>query len=403
MIISIQGATNRGWLKYVIYGTDKKPRDTSKVKILKGDLLQGDRIENLTKYKENSYLILLSFKNRVDEKIVRAVLDEFEENFMMGFDKDEYHIDAVWHRDTDDDHVHIRIPKINLRTQTQLQLYFDKKDRSRINAIRDYLDVKYQLESPLDNKIFFKEDNKTYKSNFNIEKFITKNILELHQSELLDSFDDMKAFIEEQGVKIIKIGYDKPNDFHYLTIENETKKMRIKGDIYDEKFWRDSREIREKQINNNQRDRPMGGDDKRELSELKEQLDTYNVTRKQEIYRQYKPSRARATKRFNKREQESISKYKNTRETRTSLFSLKPHTLSHINNYYTFHPFPIGKEGLDCTQRVPSPTKRKSLRSDTQRKFINKQGWKISLLVPKKVKTSVLKTDRFICYPLDLI
>jgi len=25
------------------------------------------------------------------------------------------------------------------------------------------------------------------------------------------------------------------------------------------------------------------------------------------------------------------------------------------------------------------------------------------LLVPKKVKTSVLKTDRFICYPLDLI
>ena len=105
----------------------------------------------------------MSFKNRVDEEIVRAVLDEFEENFMMGFDKDEYHFDAVWHRDTDDDHIHIRIPKINLRTQTQLQLYFDKKDRSRINAIRDYLDVKYQLKSPLDNKIFFKEDNKLYK------------------------------------------------------------------------------------------------------------------------------------------------------------------------------------------------------------------------------------------------
>ena len=153
MIIQIKGSSGKGWRKYVTRGTDLKLRDPHKVKILKGDLIQGDRVVNLTDYKENAYLIVLSFKGRVDEETVRSVVNEFEQHFMMGFSKDEYHLDAVWHRDTDDDHVHVRIPKMNLRTQTQLQLYFDKKDRKRINVIRDYLDVKYQLESPLDNRL----------------------------------------------------------------------------------------------------------------------------------------------------------------------------------------------------------------------------------------------------------
>jgi len=184
MIIQIKGSSGKGWRKYVTRGTDKKPRDPSKVKILKGDLIQGDRVVNLTDYKENAYLIVLSFKGRVGEEVVCAVTDDFEQYFMMGFDKDEYHLDAVWHRDTDDDHVHIRIPKMNLRTQTQLQLYFDKKDRKRINAIRDYLDVKYKLESPLDNRPLVKEDRDFYivtpekptsniNSNFTISHFTT--------------------------------------------------------------------------------------------------------------------------------------------------------------------------------------------------------------------------------------
>jgi len=318
MIIQIKGSSNRGWRKYVTYGTDRKPRNTSKVKILKGDLLQGDRVMNLTDYKENAYLIVLSFKGRVDEKTVRTVTDEFEQHFMMGFARDEYHFDAVWHQDTDDDHVHIRIPKMNLLTHTQLQLYFDKKDRNRVNAIRDYLDMKYELESPLDNKSLIKEDRDFYidgwrkefgdvtftfadkKSRVKVEQFITQSVIELHQSGLLDSFDEMKSFIEEQGVKITKEGYDKPKDFHYLTIENKSGKIRIKGEIYNEKFWSDNRKNREEQISNNRRNRSMGGGDKGGLGELKKKLDNYDQKRKREVDAKYKPARQRAQKRIEK-------------------------------------------------------------------------------------------------------
>lgn len=404
MIIQIKGTSNRGWGKYVTYGTVKKPRDLAKVKILKGDLLQGDRVANLADYKENSYLIVLSFKGRIAEEIVCAVTDEFEQNFMMGFSKDEYHFDAVWHRDTDDDHVHIRIPKMNLRTQTQLQLYFDKKDRKRINAIRDYLDVKYELESPLDNRSLLKEDRDFYidnwrkefgdssfnftdkKSRVKVEQFITQSALELHQSELLDSFDDMKSFIEEQGVKIINVGYDKPKDFHYFTIENESGKMRIKGEIYNEEFWRNSRQNREEQISCNQRNSPVGREDERGLDQLTEKLDNYNNKRKREIDTQYKPARQRAQKRDEERKRKHTEQRQTIRKARTPLFILEPYPLDYFNRSYKFHPEPVQRKRVGDTRDVSGRTERNTFRSDTQDRFIRDQGRKISLLHTKGEK-----------------
>ena len=404
MIIQIKGSSNRGWRLYVTYGTDKKPRDPSKVKILKGDLLQGDRVANLTDYKENSYLIVLSFKGRVSEEIVRSVVDEFEQNFMMGFSKDEYHFDAVWHRDTDDDHVHIRIPKMNLKTQTQLQLYFDKKDRKRINAIRDYLDVKYELESPLDNRPLVKEDRDFYidnwrkefgnivfkfsdkKSKVSIEQSIIRIVLEMHQAELLNSFDDLKSFIAEQDVKIIKIGYDKPKDFHYLTIENEFGKMRIKGEVFNEEFWCNSRQDREEQIRNNKRNSPVGGEDKRGFGELRQKLENYNSKRKREIDKQYKSARQRAQKRAEERKRENTEKRQAIRAERTPLFIPKPYPVDYFNHSYRFHPVPVPRKRVAGSRRVSDRTERNTFRSDTQDRFIRDQGRKISVFHTKGEK-----------------
>ena len=397
MIIQIKGSSGKGWRKYVTRGTDKKPRDPSKVKILKGDLLQGDCVVNSTDYTENAYLIVLSFKGRISEEIVRAVTDEFEEHFMMGFSKDEYHLDAVWHRDTDDDHVHIRIPKMNLRTQTQLQLYFDKKDRNRVNAIRDYLDVKYQLESPLDNRSLIKEDRDFHidnwrkefgdspfaftnkKSRVRVEQFITKSVLELHQAGLLETFEDLKNFIKEQGVKITKVGYDKSKDFHYLTIENESGKMRIKGEVYNEKFWSNNRQNREEQISSNQRNSPEGREDERGLEKLTKKLDNYNRKRKREIDKKYNPARQRAEKRAEDRKRTHTEQRQTIRKTRTPLFTLKPYPIGYLNRSYKFHPVPVSRKRLGDTRDVSSRAERKQVRSSTQSRFVRDQGRKISL------------------------
>jgi hypothetical protein len=412
MIIQIKGSSGKGWRKYVTRGTELKLRDPHKVKILKGDLLQGDRVVNMTDYKENAYLIVLSFKGRVDEEIVRAVIDEFEQNFMMGFERDEYHFDAVWHKDTDDDHVHIRIPKMNLRTQTQLQLYFDKKDRNRVNAIRDYLDVKFELDSPLDNRALVKEDRDFYidnwrkefgdvpfaftdkKSRVKVEQFITQSVLELHQAGLLETFEDAKNFIEEQGVKIIKIGYDKPKDFHYLTIENESGKMRIKGEVYNEEFWSDSRKNREEQISSNQRNSPMGGESKRGLNKLKEKLENYNSKRKREIDKQYKSARERAKKRLKERKRENFGSGQTIRKTRTPVLTLEPYPIDYLNHSYKFHPVQVPKKRMDHSRKLSGRTERNTFRSDTQGGFVRDQGRKISLLHAKGERLNERTTRR---------
>ena len=404
MIIQIKGSSGKGWRKYVTRGTDKKQRNPAKVKILKGDLIQGDQVVTLTNYKENAYLIVLSFKGRVNEEVVRAVVDEFEQHFMMGFDKNEYHLDAVWHRDTDDDHVHIRIPKMNLRTQTQLQLYFDKKDRNRVNAIRDYLDVKYQLESPLDNKLLIKEDRDFYidnwrkefgdspfaftdkKSRVKVEQFITQSVLELHQAGLLETFDDVKNFIEEQGVKITKVGYDKPKDFHYFTVENESGKMRIKGEIYNEEFWCDSRENREGQISSNARDSPVGREDERGLDELKGKLENYNNKRKREIDKQYKPARQRAERRVEERERKHIEQRQIIRKDGTPLFTLELYPIDYLSLSYKFRPVPVPSKRVGDTRDVSSRAERNTFRTNSQGRFIRDQGRKISLFHTKGEK-----------------
>lgn len=62
--------------------------------------------------------------------------------------EDEVNISAVLHQDTNNTHFHCMIPKQNLLTSTKVDLYFDKRDRMKFKLVRDYLDTKYNLESP---------------------------------------------------------------------------------------------------------------------------------------------------------------------------------------------------------------------------------------------------------------
>lgn len=245
----INGAST-GWGNYVLNGTKKKPRDHNKIKVLKGDIEFGDRITNTTSYKQNAYSIVIGFKGKPDNETIESSLDDFEKMFMYGFSKDEYHMDAVLHQDTDNYHIHIRIPKLNLKTGTQLQLYMDRQDRKRVNLIRDFIDIKYNLESPLNNKKLIKEQNKVKyfdlskpKIRQQSESAINDYIRELHQADFINSLDDIKNILKETGLIVHKTGHDFAKNFHYITVSNESGKIRLKGDLYNEEFWNNSRKI----------------------------------------------------------------------------------------------------------------------------------------------------------------
>lgn len=145
MIISVNSGS-KGWSEYVIDGTKEKPRDKSKVYVLDGDLKLGDFLCKQNKYEDNYYSIVIGLKGKPNDEVIEEVYKDFKKHFFQGLYKDEYHIDAVVHKDTDDYHVHVRIPKQNLLTNTHLQLYYDKVDRKRKELIQDYISLKYGFE-----------------------------------------------------------------------------------------------------------------------------------------------------------------------------------------------------------------------------------------------------------------
>jgi len=310
MIIHINGS-NSGWGEYVTEGTKYKPRDKTKIKVLRGDTDFGDIITNSGHWKQNAYSIILAFKGRINQKVIIEALNDFETLFMTGFEQSEYHLDAVLHRDTDDDHIHVRIPKMNLKTGTQLRLYMDSVDRKRLELIRDYIDARLNLASPKNNKKLIENEYvnqwrqgnnqssiifSTKKGRKEAEHSINSYILELHQANLIETFDDVKKALKGMNLEIIKFGYDKPKDFYYATVANNTDKLRIKGDIYSEQFWKFSRTDRAEQIRDNKQFR--GGFTRSEsvFKKIHEELARVLEKRRDIVNKRYKYSRERADK-----------------------------------------------------------------------------------------------------------
>jgi len=346
MIISITG-TNTGWSQYVLNGTSKKPRNHNKIQLLRGNIELGDSIITTTNYQHNAYSIVLSFMGKPTLEVINKVVSEFEKYFMHGFSKEEYHLDAVAHFDTDDYHVHIRIPKLNLLTHTQLQLYFDKKDRKRINLIRDLIDLKFGLESPHDQRQLIKEkpdfsQQYSKKAHSNLTSLIPvyDYLRELHQADMIQNFDDVKHALSDLDLIIIDDGYDFSRDCHYLTVKFKNKKIRLKGEFFNEKFWRYSKEDRSKQIRDNKQFRGVLERNKENYRRIHTKLQFELEKRRKEVEQRYSTSRTKAYSRVNLTTQKAQKSFnysqkplrkKRATSNKTNIFSPYIAAFSHWN------------------------------------------------------------------------
>lgn len=339
MIISVNSGKS-GWSEYVISGTKQKPRDQDKIYVLDGNLELGDYLSKNNKYEESYYTFMLGFKGKPSDKEIKEAYEEFKTHMFVGFDEDEYHIDAVVHKDTDDYHIHARVPKQNLLTNTHLQLYYDKVDRKRKELIQDYISLKmgFPIAREEERKLF-KSNKEDYINQFrkeygqtaiNLSKKrdraeaevkINEYIRDLHQSKIVDSLDDIKSVLESLDLEIVKIGRDIKKDFDYITVQNESGKMRIKGDIYSERFFKYSREDRESQISSNRRIRDNEGSTNERLSSVQRRLSTYNGKRLRRVEELFESSRARARERIQRTLQETrATKSKRAKDCKNSQY-----------------------------------------------------------------------------------
>jgi hypothetical protein len=307
MIVSIENKSyGESWGKYVL-------RDDAV--IIAGNPKLGDSICKSLDYKSgNSINFVLSFSKNdcVGQSRGRDIAQDFVQHFMRGFNEDEYHLDIVEHNDTKHLHYHIRIPKINLLTQTQLKLYWHKTDLKFKKATIDLIAKKYDLSIGSDHQKGYKLSNdiariSKWRRDHNQKLDITINLAkkkdrlkseveifkyldELLKSGLINSLEDTEAALKDLGLEIAKKGYDKTNDFYYFTIQNDSGKMRLKGDIFDDKYYRKNKQSEGVSIARAER---IGSDNTEAYEVYKRELDK----RLQRIETQYASARKRATER----------------------------------------------------------------------------------------------------------
>ncbi len=313
MTINITSGSS-GWGNYVLYGTKDKPRDSEKVQFLEGDIALGDRLSQSNNYEESYYKILLAFEGKPSDEVIKSAYDDFKKEFFVGFKPDEYHIDAVIHKDTDNYHIHCRVPKQNLLTDTHLQLYMDKIDRPRKQLIQDHISLKYGFEIAREtNREVFKEqahehinkwreehnqkpfDFSNKKGQAEAEAQINGYLSELIKSGLIEKREDISTTLKELGLKIEKEnGLDIKKDFAYTTVSNETGKLRIKGEIHHDRFYEYSQKDRSSQIDNNKRIEPDRGSIEERAKQVQRELNKANEKRFRTVTKLFKHSRERA-------------------------------------------------------------------------------------------------------------
>jgi len=317
-VIAQIGSGSSGWSEYTLFknGATIRPGAT----LIAGDTDLGDVICKTTHYKSGQYVrIVLSFSNsdtHITPEKGREIAKEFVDLFMHGYRPDEYHADIVEHTDTDNLHYHIRIPKLNLLTGTQLKIYYDRADRPRKEAIVDYLDHKYRLTRAADRRRTPQQksqaetervqrwrsehgqkpfDFRRKKGREEAQGAIAAYIEELAAAGLVSSQAEVVAALEDMGLKIEKIGHDKKKDFDYITVSNETGKLRLKGDYYGERFWQHTGEDQAQPAGDRERDR-----------KLKERLDRELEKREKWIDSRYQSARKRALKARGEDTRESV-------------------------------------------------------------------------------------------------
>ena len=314
MIININSGSS-GWGNYVLYGTKDKPRDNSKVELLDGDISLGDYYSKNNKYEDSYYTVVLGFKGKPSKEVIEGAYNDFKEHFFKGLSEDEYHIDAVIHYDTDDTHIHARIPKQNLLTNTHLQLYYDKIDRPRKELIQDYISLKYGFEIAREtNKEIVKEQSHEYinkwreernqepfdfskkKGKDQAEKQINSYISDLITSNMIEKQEDIRTVLEELDLEVIKFDRDIKKDFAYVTVQNGTGKMRVKGEFYDGEFFSYNAKDRTAQIESNRRIKEHTEPTHERFARVQQQLRKANEKRYNRVTELFRASRERANK-----------------------------------------------------------------------------------------------------------
>jgi len=190
------------------------------------------------KHKYLSGGLMFSKEERLSEAQQQEIMDSFEALLFTGLDENQYHV--LWVRHTDKDRLELNfvVPRMELNTGIDLDLYSHKRDMPLFDMWKNGINKKYGLADPNDPERARTKSEQNKQAPFsgsiiaNREK-LDETLHELVNRGEIKSRSHMLELLELSGYQIARKGSD------YISVQHADigkKSLRLKGGIYSENF-----------------------------------------------------------------------------------------------------------------------------------------------------------------------
>lgn len=228
------GGSARATMDYLL----GKDRNRQGAVVLAGDPDITEQLAENLQFKNRYTVGVLSFaENDLSHKAKQEIMKSFERTLLPGFERDQYDITWIEHRDKDRLELNFVIPKVELNTGRAMNPYFDRVDRDRVDTWKNLVNAEYDLHDPNDpaNRQTLTTAKDIPKDKQEAQTAITGYLMgQIAQGKVKDRQDILRALESDLGLSVARIT---PNAISIKDPTNENgRNIRLKGEIYADTF-----------------------------------------------------------------------------------------------------------------------------------------------------------------------
>lgn len=212
-----------------------KDRQREGASVLRGDPEQVRELIDSAGFSQNYTSAVLSFEeSEISEELRQKCMDEFEQVLMPGLERDQYSTLWVEHSDKGRVELNVVIPNVELQSGKRLQPYYDRADRSRVDAWKTAINAEHDLADPSDptrkraltTAADLPRDRKT------LAEALTRGLMAQAREGQIKSRSDVLAALQGVGLEIAR---ETKNSIS-IKPPDGGQNIRLKGALYERDF-----------------------------------------------------------------------------------------------------------------------------------------------------------------------
>jgi len=233
----------RARVQYLLFGTENKPRNPDGVMVWGNAGTFVASSETISR-KVKAFNYLISFKEDYKTLLNKVGdLDAFVEElleWLIPYDKEDYEVLVVGHRDTDNFHFHITVLNRNLQTGKALYLPRTRSEIQFYQTLRKYFACKYGLELGQRRLVRrYVGDELGGKEVGKIKELLSNHLAELVKEGYLNSREDIVEHLKDLDFEVVDVW---PTG---VRVRREGYELTLIGGLFDEReFPEVQRELR---------------------------------------------------------------------------------------------------------------------------------------------------------------